>query len=126
MGTDRSLAARPLAARLRTRIQWQRPPAADDADLQAADGSVTAPWTTVGSDWAEILPTSGGEIVIGGQAIATQRFNVTVRRRSDVDATWRAKVMSGRMQGQHLYVETLGQVDGGSELTLICRHGSRQ
>ena len=65
-----------LARRLDTRVEIQAPPSADDAALQSDEGEVDRSednWTEVGQAWAEVLPDTGGEVIVGDQAVGRQR-----------------------------------------------------
>lgn len=110
--------------RFDVRVAIQSPPDADDADGQDEFGRVTGDWTTVETPWANVEAEGGGEVLEAGQAVAVQRFRVTMRRRADVTAKQRLRVASGFYLGQLLYVIAAPASSSGrgdnDEMTLIC------
>lgn len=110
------------------RVEIQAPPSADNVAVQSATGEVSrvaGNWSTVATTWAAALPGAGGEDVIGGQPVGSQRWTLTLRRRTDLLLSYRLKVLNGRLAGKYLYVEQFGGEERAEEMTVICRQGIR-
>jgi SPP1 family predicted phage head-tail adaptor len=73
------------AGLLNQRILLQRPGAGIDARGQAEDA-----WVDVATVWARVEPMRGREYFAAAQMQATADVRITIRHRSDIDATWRA------------------------------------
>lgn len=74
------------AGRLRHRITLQSP--ADGSPN--ARGEYSQTWTGQGDVWASVEPMSGSEKQESDKAVIDISHKITIRRRSAVDATWRA------------------------------------
>ena len=119
-----------LSQRLDTPVEIQAEPNPDNAALQTATGEVDlateANWTVVATNvFAEIEPDAGGEVIIGGQGIGSQRWRVTVRRRNDLEPGHRLRVLSGKLSGKFLYVESEARPERAEEQVVICRQGRK-
>lgn len=54
------------------------------------DGVQTTTWETVDTVWASVEPLSAREFIQSGQGQAAVTARITIRYRSDVEASWRA------------------------------------
>jgi SPP1 family predicted phage head-tail adaptor len=81
-----------MIARARSRVMIQREvPIADGA------GGYAPGWTTLGTVWAEILPTAGREQVEAGGLAAIISHRVRVRRATEVEPAMRLVLSDGRV-----------------------------
>jgi SPP1 family predicted phage head-tail adaptor len=105
------------AARLRTPVQLQR-----RGTVQDERGQDTVTWATYATEWAEVRPTRGRDMLAAAQPQATFDAAVLIRYRADVLATDRV-VWAGQP------LELIGlpvNVNGANvALELLCTHGVR-
>jgi len=71
---------------LRERVKLQRPAAGIDALGQALDT-----WEDVATVWARVEPMRGREYFAAAQVQSTAEVRITIRHRTDIDATWRVQ-----------------------------------
>lgn len=73
------------AGRFRERVTLLAP-----TRRESAYGKSTAiDYTAVVTVWADVVAAAGREVWVGDQPTAVQVYDVTIRRRSDVNESWR-------------------------------------
>ena len=74
-----------MAGPMRERVKLQRPATGIDARGQASDE-----WVDVITVWGRVEPIRGREYFAASQVQAAADVRITIRYRTDIDATWRA------------------------------------
>lgn len=114
------------AGKLRHRVSLQRFDTVEDSDGDVQNpvtGEITRAWTEVAEVWAAIEPMSVREFIASGAGQSQVSARITIRQRSDINASWRI------VHGSRVYnVEgVLPDKDSGLEyVTLACSEGTNE
>lgn len=103
---------------LRHRIDLQRNTVAQDP----VTGEMVSGWATVATVWAAIAPLSGREFMAAGAEQSEVQGRITIRFRTDVDASMRA-VHDGKYY--NVLAVLPDQESGREHLTLMVSEGVR-
>ena len=104
------------AGRLNMRVTLQRPAVGIDARGQASDS-----FDEVATVWAAVEDLRGREYFAAAQVQATTDTRITIRHRTDVDATWRI-THRGRAYGIVSIIDPMARRE---TLELMCTAGAR-
>lgn len=102
---------------MRKRIELQAP-----TDSIDAYGQATRTWATYATVFASVIPSGGSESSVADAMQVTQSHTITIRYRSDVAATHRAR-MSGR-NFNFTFVRNIDERNQWIEITSTEREGA--
>jgi len=106
------------SGKLRHRVQLQAPGTTQDPNT----GEMVQNWTTYADVWADVAPMSAREFLAAGAEQSEVRGKITIRYRTDVDATHRV-VHRGKWYAIFGVMEDAES--GGEHLTLMTGEGVR-
>lgn len=100
--------------KLRDRIEIQAPAHVTDSNA----GQIST-WESLGTFWAEVLPTGGSKVLEGTIVMGTQGWKIRMRYRSGIDVTHRII-----WDGREMAIASIEDPDGHrDELLAFCQSG---